>query len=99
MTVDKREYENGGLTIIATGRLDSTTAPEFEKFVQANIDAAKTLIFDFSDLEYISSAGLRVLLWSQKIMNTQGSMKVIGCNEAILRVFSIAGLLDVFTII
>ncbi len=80
------------------GRLDTTTAPELEETVKADIEGIKELCFDFSSLEYISSAGLRVLLSAQKIMNKQGSMKVTGINDTIMEIFEVTGFSDILTI-
>ena len=80
------------------GRLDTTTAPQLEEEIKADIDGIKELTFDFADLEYISSAGLRVLLSAQKIMNKQGTMKVTGVNETIMEIFEVTGFSDILTI-
>ena len=84
--------------IIIAGRLDTQTAPELEKELDAVISNLKELTFDMSELEYISSAGLRVILKAQKIMNKQGSMKLIGVNDSIMEVFDITGFIDILTI-
>jgi anti-sigma B factor antagonist len=97
MTIEK--VLNGeSVKIIITGRLDTQTAPELEKEIDAVIDDLKELVFDMTGLEYISSAGLRVILKAQKIMNTKGSMKLIGVNDSIMEVFDITGFLDILTI-
>ena len=80
------------------GRLDTTTAPELEKELESSLVEANELVFDMSELEYISSAGLRVLLKAQKTMNVQGNMKVTHVNESIMEVFEITGFLDILTI-
>ena len=80
------------------GRLDTTTAPELDEEIKAAIDDVKELIFDFSALDYISSAGLRVLLSAQKIMNKQGVMKVTNVNETIMEIFEVTGFSDILTI-
>ncbi len=80
------------------GRLDTTTAPELDEEIKAAIDDVKELVFDFSDLDYISSAGLRVLLSAQKIMNKQGEMKVTNVNETIMEIFEVTGFSDILTI-
>ena len=84
--------------IIVVGRLDTQTAPELEKEIDKVIPGVKELIFDMNGLEYVSSAGLRVILKAQKIMNTKGSMKLIGVNDSIMEVFDITGFLDILTI-
>ncbi|MBR3309247.1 MAG: STAS domain-containing protein [Lachnospiraceae bacterium] len=80
------------------GRLDTTTAPELEEVIVAGIEGVKELVFDFAALDYISSAGLRVLLSAQKIMNKQGDMKVIGVNDTIMEIFEVTGFSDILTI-
>lgn len=84
------------LTIAVSGRLDTTTAPELEK--QIDYSGVKNLTFDFKDLEYISSAGLRVILAAQKVMNKQGKMTVINVNETVMEVFEITGFLDIINV-
>ena len=97
MTIEKK-IENGNVTLTVAGRLDTTTAPELEKTLDSVLEGAKDLVFDMADLEYISSAGLRVILKAQKAMNAQGSMKLIGVNDSIMEVFDITGFLDILTI-
>ena len=80
------------------GRLDTQTAPDLEKELDTIISNLKELTFDMTGLEYVSSAGLRVILKAQKIMNAQGSMKLIGVNDNIMEVFDITGFLDILTI-
>ena len=97
MTIEK--LLNGEVaTLVVVGRLDTQTAPELEKEVDNVVLSAKELIFDMTGLEYVSSAGLRVILKSQKIMNTKGAMKLIGVNDSIMEVFDITGFLDILTI-
>lgn len=86
------------LTIAISGRLDTSTAPQLESVVKAEIMGIKALIFDMEKLEYISSAGLRVLLSTQKAMNQQGEMKLIHVNETIMEIFEITGFTDILTI-
>lgn len=97
MTIEKK-IENGNVTLTITGRLDTTTAPELEKTLDSVLDGTKELVFDMTGLEYISSAGLRVILKAQKAMNAQGSMKLTGVNDGIMEVFDITGFLDILTI-
>ena len=85
-------------TLVVVGRLDTQTAPELEKEVDGVVANLKELTFDMTGLEYVSSAGLRVILKAQKIMNAQGSMKLIGVNDSIMEVFDITGFLDILTI-
>ena len=97
MTIEK--VLNGeSAKMIVSGRLDTQTAPELEKEIDGIIANLKELVFDMTGLEYISSAGLRVILKAQKIMNTKGSMKLIGVNDSIMEVFDITGFLDILTI-
>jgi anti-sigma B factor antagonist len=84
--------------IIVVGRLDTQTAPELEKEIDAVISNVIDLTFDMAGLDYVSSAGLRVILKAQKIMNTKGSMKLVGVNDSIMEVFDITGFLDILTI-
>ena len=97
MTIEKTS-DDGRTTLALAGRLDTTTAPELEKTVDEALDGTKDLVFDMTRLEYISSAGLRVILKAQKAMNARGSMKLIGVNDSIMEVFDITGFLDIITI-
>ena len=97
MTIEKK-IENGNVTIKVSGRLDTTTAPELEKALDSSLEGTKELVFDMANLEYISSAGLRVILKAQKAMNAQGSMNLTGVNYSIMEVFDITGFLDILTI-
>ena len=91
--------KNGGyLTFALEGRLDTTTSPQLEEEVNGTIADVETLVFDCSKLEYISSAGLRVLLAAQKIMNKQGSMTVTNVSEEIMEIFEVTGFSDILTI-
>ena len=92
----KRNVENTVVELV--GRLDTTTAPSLEKMLNEDIGENKNLIFDFKGLEYISSAGLRVLLSAQKRMQKIGSMKVINVCEEVMEVFEITGFADILTI-
>ena len=89
---------NAELTVKVTGRMDTITAPQLENELKENIDGAEKLILDFEALEYISSAGLRVLLMAQKAMNKQGEMVVKNVNEDIAEIFEITGFADMLTI-
>ena len=80
------------------GRLDTTTSPDLEKEVEAVPADTRELVFDFEKLEYISSAGLRVLLAAQKLMAKQGEMKVLHVNESIMGIFEVTGFTDILTI-
>lgn len=97
MTLNKT-LNGSSLTISVEGRLDTVTSPELEAFVSENLEGVTELTFDFTNLEYISSAGLRVLLSSQKKMNTKGKMKVTGVNETVNEIFEVTGFSDILTI-
>ena len=97
MTIEKN-IENEKVTLTVSGRLDTTTAPELENVLNEVLETAKDLVFKLDQLEYISSAGLRVILKAQKAMNTKGSMKLTGVNDSIMEVFDITGFLDILTI-
>ena len=94
-----QQIKNGNaLTIALEGRLDTMTAPELEAVLKDALTGVEELTFDFEKLDYISSAGLRVLLAAQKTMNNQGSMKVKNANEIILEIFEVTGFSDILTI-
>ncbi len=90
--------ENGKAKVALEGRLDTTTSPELEAKLHEVIGSLSELEMDFAGLEYISSAGLRVLLSAQKTMNKQGKMIVKNVNETIMEVFEITGFADILTI-
>ena len=94
----KKKNEGDALTIAVEGRLETTTAPELEAAVKDSIEGVKSLTFDFEKVDYISSAGLRVLLNAQKIMNRQGEMKVRNINEIVAEIFEVTGFSDILTI-
>ena len=97
MTIDK-QINGSELTLSLTGRLDTTTAPELEAVIKENIGGVTNLVMDFAGLEYLSSAGLRVILSVQKTMNKQGEMVIRNVNETINEVFEITGFIDILTI-
>ena len=97
MTIEKK-INGESATLIVSGRLDTQTAPELENELDAVLPGLKELTFDMTSLEYVSSAGLRVILKAQKAMNAQGSMKLTGVNDSIMEVFDITGFLDILTI-
>ena len=92
------EKENGVTVIIPEGRLDTTTAPELEKTINAEGDALKNLVLDFGGVDYISSAGLRVILTAQKKMNIQGSMELVNVNESVMDILEMTGFAEILTI-
>ena len=97
MTITKNQNQNA-LTIALEGRLDTMTAPELEKEFQESLGGADTLTIDLSQLEYVSSAGLRVLLSAHKQMSRKGGMKIIHVNEIVREVFDVTGFSDILTI-
>ena len=97
MTIEIKK--NGSTTTIeVAGRIDTITAPALEKTITDSIDNTENLVLDFESVEYISSAGLRVLLGTQKKMQKIGSMKIINVCEAIMDVFEMTGFADILTI-
>ena len=97
MNINKSKNGNE-LTIALEGRLDTTTAPSLDEELNGSLDGVEKLIFDFGNLEYISSAGLRVLLSAQKVMNNQGAMVIREVNEEIREIFEVTGFVDILTI-
>lgn len=97
MTIEKNATEKT-LEIKVSGRLDTTTAPQLEEALKESIKDSELLVFDFADLEYLSSAGLRVILAAQKTMNKQGKMIVKHVNETIMEIFEVTGFMDILTI-
>ena len=96
----KIENQSEGIkdTVLLSGRLDTTTAPELEAFMEKELKDTQELVFDLTDLEYISSAGLRVLLKVQKYMNKKGDFKLTHVSEVIEEIFEITGFSDILTI-
>jgi anti-sigma B factor antagonist len=92
------ERNNNVLTLKIEGRLDTNTAPTLEITINENLDGVTELILDMNQLTYVSSAGLRVLLSSQKKMNKIGTMKLIGVCEEVMEVFEMTGFVDVLNI-
>ncbi len=97
MTIQKA-MNGSTLEIALEGRLDTVTAPELEAELKQSMDGAESLVFDFSKLDYISSAGLRVLLSAHKVMSRKGGMKVTHVNEIVQEVFDVTGFSDILTI-
>ena len=94
----EKTTENNSLTYTLTGRLDTLTAPDLELDLNGTLDGVTELVFDLNGLDYLSSAGLRVLLTAQKRMNTQGAMRVRNVNETIREIFDVTGFSDILTI-
>ena len=97
MTIEKN-LNGTELTVAVEGRLDTTTAPQLEASLKESFEGITKLALDFSALEYLSSAGLRVLLASQKVMNKQGEMVIKNINETIREIFEVTGFVDILTI-
>ena len=93
-----KNIENQKAVLALKGKLDTTTAPELDKTINKIISDIKELVFDFADLEYISSAGLRVLLSAQKAMNARGEMKLKNVGETVMEIFDVTGFSDILTI-
>ncbi|MBP3633255.1 MAG: STAS domain-containing protein [Oscillospiraceae bacterium] len=97
MTIEKN-LNGTELNIAIVGRLDTTTAPQLEATLKESFDGITKLTLDFAGLEYLSSAGLRVLLAAQKTMNKQGEMIIKNVNETINEIFEVTGFIDILTI-
>ena len=97
MTIEKNLNETE-LTLTIAGRLDTTTAPQLEAEFKQSISGVERLVLDFTALEYLSSAGLRVLLAAQKAMNKHGEMIIRNVNETINEIFEVTGFIDILTI-
>ena len=93
-----KTLNGNNLTLSLEGRLDTNTAPELEATLKSAIDGVTELVIDMKELDYLSSAGLRVLLGAQKTMNKQGSMKVMHVNDTIMEIFEVTGFADILTI-
>ena len=94
----QKTQENDSILYQLEGRLDTVTAPELEASLQEALVETTNLVLDFEKLDYISSAGLRVLLSAQKIINNQGTMKVIHVNGTIMEIFEVTGFNEILTI-
>ena len=97
MTIEKT-LNGTELNIAIVGRLDTATSPQLEAELKQSIGGVETLVFDFADLAYLSSAGLRVLLAAQKIMNKQGEMIIRNVNATINEIFEVTGFIDILTV-
>lgn len=94
----KKEINQGRAYFFLEGRLDTITAPQLEEAIKSEISDLTQLTLDFDGLEYISSAGLRVLLMAQKIMDKQGKLTIVDANDDILEIFEVTGFADILTI-
>lgn len=90
--------EANKLTVAPEGRIDTATAPEFERVLGEILEGVSDLVLDMTKVEYVSSAGLRVILKVQKVMFSQGKMKLIGVNESVMEVFEITGFSNILKI-
>ncbi len=99
MSAINKTIKNGKALFELQGRLDTVNAPQLEQEIRSSLDGVDELTFDLKELEYISSAGLRVLLTAQKIMNKQGAMTIRNANETVMDVFEITGFSDILTIV
>ena len=97
MTIEKN-LNGTELTVTIAGRLDTTTAPQLEAEFKQSINGIEKLVLDFAALEYLSSAGLRVLLAAQKVMNKQGEMVIRNVNQTVNEIFEVTGFIDILTI-
>ena len=97
MTIEKK-INGENVTLKIAGRLDTQTAPQLEAELNGVLPSCKDLTLDMADLEYVSSAGLRVILKAQKEMNTKGAMRLTDVNDNIMEVFDITGFIDILTI-
>ena len=93
-----KKQEESALTVALEGRLDTVTAPQLEGELRTAVNGVTELIFDLDGLEYISSAGLRVLLSAQKVMNKQGSMTIRNVKPEIMEIFDVTGFVDILNI-
>jgi anti-sigma B factor antagonist len=97
--VINKQLNGAELTIGLAGRLDTITSPQLEKELQSSLAEVENLYFDFKELEYISSAGLRAILYAQKQMNGQGLMKIGNVSDVIMEIFDMTGFSDIITIV
>lgn len=94
----EKTVDGSTLTMALRGRLDTTTAPQLENELKAELDRTDKLVLDFEKLEYISSAGLRVLLSAQKVMGKKGGMTIRRVNDVIMEIFEVTGFIDILNI-
>ena len=94
----EKKIEGSAMSVALSGRLDTTTAPQLESELKAALDSVDSLVMDFAKLEYISSAGLRVLLSAQKSMSKKGGMAIRHVSDTIMEIFDVTGFSDILTI-
>lgn len=97
LTIEKNTG-NGVAAFSLKGRLDTMTAPSLESELKTALEETKELVLDLAELDYISSAGLRVLLWAQKVVGNEGTMKVCNVGEAVMDIFEVTGFTEILTI-
>ena len=97
MTINKTK-EDSKLTVQVEGRIDTTTAPQLESEIKDEINGITDLVIDLKEVAYVSSAGLRVLLSAQKVMNRQGNMVIKNVNEEVMEIFEVTGFVDILNI-
>ncbi len=97
MNITKKQ-EDSKLTVALEGRLDTVTAPQLEGDLRSSVNGISELVFDLSGMDYISSAGLRVLLSAQKVMNKQGSMLIRNVSPDVMEIFEVTGFIDILNI-
>ncbi|MBQ6731367.1 MAG: STAS domain-containing protein [Bacilli bacterium] len=95
----KQKKEDKKVTVYVAGRIDTTTSPQLLEYLKEAMVGAEELILDIAGVDYVSSAGLRVILFAQKTMNSQGSMSVANVNKDIMETFELTGFLDILNII
>ena len=95
----KTNKQNKSVTVLVSGRIDTQTAPDLLEHLKEAMQGAEELVLDLADVEYVSSAGLRVILFAQKTMNSQGSTSVAHVNKDIMETFELTGFTDILTII
>ena len=93
-----KNLEGSTLNVALEGRLDTTTAPQLEGELRTAVEGVTELNFDLAALDYVSSAGLRVLLSAQKVMNRQGNMTIRNANSNIMEIFEVTGFVDILNI-
>ena len=98
MFLVEKKSEGNNVTLVLSGRLDTSTAPGLEEEVKTGLEGTEDLVFDLTELDYISSAGLRVLLSALKKMQKRGSMKITNPNESVMEIFEVTGFSDILTI-
>ena len=98
MLVINKTVENAEAVFKLEGRLDTASAPSLEKELVSSLDGVRSLILDFEKVEYVSSAGLRVLLLAMKLLHNKGKMKLVHVNELVGEVFEVTGFADLLTI-